>query len=148
MKSFKLSIAIMMLVMLVSLIGSNSSNAEGEYVGDHCWEWVKKNGDSGILKFSFFRIADQHYLWSGVCQCPEGVVPAFGNAEVINGEMQLIYTQTGIDANGSVWSRIASCTLDIPTFDGRCEARKLSEMMGKTVVTYCSSTLTAIPCPE
>jgi hypothetical protein len=144
MKSLKVAMAILMLVLL---IGVGASYAEITDEGEFCWEYVDSEGDTGSLKLGFLSTGDGHFLWSGVSFCPTGTFPAFGNAEVINGRLQLIYTQAGTDGNAKVWTNIGNCHLNVVTLEGTCSVRQVMEVAGEPVTKDLTSTLTPVDCP-
>jgi hypothetical protein len=137
----------MAILILVLLIGVGTSYAELTDEGEYCWDYVDNEQNTGLLKFGFLRTGDGHFLWSGVSFCPTGTFPAFGNAEVINGRIQMIYTQAGRDGNGKVWTNIGNCNMDTVTLEGTCSVRQVIEEAGQLVTKDITSTLTPVDCP-
>ena len=143
MKSLKLAMAI---VLLVLFIGVSFANVQAVAVSNEvCWEY--DDGETlGKLKFVVLDIGGGNFLWSGISECPTGNFPAFGNAVVINGQIKLIYTQAGKNADDSLWTNIGNCTLIPPDLGGECVVRQVIDGAGEPVTK--TIMLTPVPCTE
>ena len=72
----------------------------GDYLGDYCWNFSNQTfGGSGTLKLGVVHLGGGHYLCSGLITVTDPIFmqfPAYGNAEVVGGEIYMTLSLAGI----------------------------------------------------
>ncbi|MFO8084264.1 MAG: hypothetical protein R6U27_08105 [Desulfobacterales bacterium] len=89
--------------MFVGIIFFSFINAyAADYIGDACWNFKRTDNTSGIIKIGISHIGGAHFLCSGVITVTEPInfqAPTFGNIELINDEIHLTLSLTGLRNN-------------------------------------------------
>ena len=91
--------------------------------GDYCWNFSNPVLEiSGTFQLHFTNIGNDHYLCSGIMYVDgyEMQLPAYGNAEIIGGEIYLTLSLAGV-RNGVIGIDMQKAILDIATLDGTFE---------------------------
>lgn len=92
--------------------------------GDYCWNFSNPTlGISGTVQLRFTHIGGGHYLCSGVITVTNPILmgfPAYGNAEIVGGEVYITLSLAGI-RNGVIGIDMLKARLDPTTLNGTFE---------------------------
>jgi hypothetical protein len=96
-----LSVVMISFLVIGSLNGVTAIKADaGEYLGDYCWNYSNPTlGALGTLQLGVTHIGGSHCLCSGVFTVTDPIskqFPAYGNAELVGGEIYVTLSLAGI----------------------------------------------------
>lgn len=126
-------------------------NPGGTLRGEHCWNYNNVTQDTtGILRLSFFHIGNEHYLCSGVANVTDyGSFPAYGNAEIVGGELYLTLSLAG-QRDGIIGNDMYKFVLNPSSLNGTFTGFGVYSLGGTpTAVVELTDegTLTKVSCP-
>jgi hypothetical protein len=135
----------------LTIYASAPLNPGGTLRGEHCWNYKNVTKDtSGTLRLAFFHLGSEHYLCSGIANVTDyGSFPAYGNAEVVGGELYLTLSLAG-QRDGIIGNDMIKFILNPSSLKGTFTGFGVYSLDGTSdavVELTHDGTLTKVSCP-